>query len=66
MKAHKQYKAKTKQKWKKSLKIVVGCVFGATQCCFAQSTTAKPLGFFLGKKKVLSLPDDGAGSSSFF
>ena len=51
----------------KSLKFVVGGGGGgATHCRFAQPTTAKPLGFFLGnKKRVLSLPDDGAGSSSF-
>lgn len=50
IKAHKQSKAKTTQSWK-SLKFVVGGGVGATRCCFAQPTTAKPLGFFLGKKK---------------
>ena len=49
----------------KSLKFVVGRGGGGTHCCFAQPTTAKPLGFFLGQKRELSLPDDGAGSSSF-
>ena len=50
----------------KSLKFVVGRGgVGGTHCCFAQPTTAKPLGFFLGQKRVFSLPDDGAGSSSF-
>ena len=49
----------------KSLKSVVGGRGGATHCCFAQPTTAKLQGFFLGQKRVLRLPDDGAGSSSF-
>ena len=49
----------------KSLKFVVVGDVGATHCCFAQPTTAKPPGFFLGQKRVFSLPDDGAGSSSF-
>ena len=49
----------------KSLKFVGGGGAGGTHCSFAQPTTAKPLGFFFGKKRVLSLPDDGAGSSSF-
>ena len=49
----------------KSLKFVVGGGVGATRYCFAKPTTAKPLGFFLGQKRVPSLPDDGAGSSSF-
>ena len=50
----------------KSLKFVVGRGgVGGTHYCFAQPTTAKPLGFFLGQKRVFSLPDDGAGSSSF-
>ena len=49
----------------KSLKFVVVGGGGATHCCFAQPTTAKLQGFFLGQKRVLRLPDDGAGSSSF-
>lgn len=38
----------------KSLKFVVVGGVGATHCCFAQPTTAKLLGFFLGKKKCLA------------
>ena len=38
----------------KSLKFVVGGGVGAIHCCFAQPTTAKPLGFFLGKKRCLA------------
>lgn len=38
----------------KSLKFVVGVGVGATHCCFAQPTTAKPLGFFLRKKGCLA------------
>ena len=65
IKAHKQSKAKNNTIVQKSLKFVVGRGGGGTHCCFAQPTTAKPLGFFLGQKRELSLPDDGAGSSSF-
>jgi len=38
----------------KSLKFVVGGGVDASHSCFAQPTTAKPLGFFLGKEGCLA------------